>query len=220
MCLGTFLVTSVGLLIFVGLQPWGWLLDLAGVPAWLGVRWVFFGLRGSETGTFAVDEQGVIRVLGGHGGIRRLVRLYDVGAGRWLGGAVASGVVMFVVILGVPVTLGVALDALWIMLVFMTMLCVGMLDGVRYFVVRQLKLRSSRLRLLDGNAMLPALALYARHHGVRAAVSGVPADRLAATIAAHPEDKAIAANYAAGLALLSRLAFVASSAAGGASLFR
>lgn len=213
---GAFAVVTVGTFVWVATLPWGWLLILAGLPAWLVVRWLFSRMRGSESGMVAVDDRGVIHVITGHAAVRRLVRLYDVGTGHWIGGAVANGLLMVVLILGVPVTLAVTLDAPSIMLVWMTAMCFAILDFTQHFLRAQRRVHTHGYRRLDGNAMMPALALYARHHGWRAAVSGVPADRLAATIAAHPEDKTIARNYAAAVAVLAKLALASTGSPGGA----
>lgn len=219
MGLGTFIVMPVVCFAWVGALPWGWLLVLAGLPAWLIVRWLFFRMRGSETGTFTVDEDGVIHVITGHLAVRRVMRLYDVGTRRWFGHVWISGLLMLVVGLGVPVTLAVSLDAPWIMLVWLTGACFGMLDCVLFVATRQFRLRSAQHRFLDGTAMLPALALHARHHGWHAAVSGVPADRLAATLAAHPAERAAAQRYVQNVAYMARLAALAGAGAGNGAMF-
>lgn len=200
-CLGT---PVVGFALIAREHPWGWLLDLAGLPLWLLVRWLFFKVRGSETGQVTVDDQGVVRVRSGQSAIRRLQRLFDVGPVRWFAQVWLVGIVFTVVPLGVLVGLCLLLDSPAPAVVFLTGIGWALLDLARFAIRHWLWRRSTRLRLLDASAMLPALALYARHHGWREAVSGVPADRLAATLAAHPQERVVVDLYSATTRAMTR----------------
>lgn len=214
------------LAVFVGLSAWifvtiwgeelGWLLVLAGLPAWLAVRFAFFRMRGSQTGVFAVDDRGVIHVVSGRHAVRRLTPLFDKGAERWLRHSVAGGLLIGVLGPFALAVLCVVLDSPAPAAVFLTGAGFAMLDFVRFMAVVLLWPRVTGQRRLDSTAMLPALALYARHHGWRAATSGVPADHLADTLAAHPDEVRTAETYAAGAAALSRVAATTSAASGAA----
>lgn len=125
LCLGTFLATPIGVAVFLGRQPNGWLLLLAGVPVWLVARWLFFRVRGSETGTVTVDSEGVVHVLTGRRAVRRLQRLFDVGTARWVGPGVIIG---FAVGAGVPIgvaVVAVGFDAPSVVLVLMATIAVA-----------------------------------------------------------------------------------------------
>lgn len=194
--------------------PWGWAIDLAGVPAWLAVRWFFFRMRGSESGMVRVDDDGVIHVLSGQLAIKRLQRLYDVGSDSWMRQTWLTALVMIGILLGLPTALTFLFDNPAPFGVFLTGVSFGMLDFIVHLGLSVRRQRQQDSRALDGSAMLPALALYARHHGWRQAVSGVPADRLAATLAAHPKEVAVAERYAVQTAYMAQLARLGAAAGG------
>lgn len=210
-----FILWFVGVLFVVGpawgfaviwRQPWGWLFVLAGLPAWLAVRFLFFRIRGTETATFAVDDRGVIHVVSGRRAVRRLMGLYDQGVQRWMRRGVGYGVLIGV---GGPFALAglcILLDSPAPAVVFLTGGLFACLDLVRFMARMFLRPLMTGHRLLHGAMMLPDLALYARHHGWQAATSGVRADDLAATLAAHPDEVRIAQAYKAATASLSRIA--------------
>lgn len=197
---------------------WGWVMLLGGVPLWFIVRWIFFRMRGSETGFVTVDRDGVIHVVSGQFAIRRLQRLFDVGTGKWMRHVWLNSLGLFVFGIGAPTALAITLDSPVPAGAILSALCIGMLDFMRFIGLAGLARRRQRTRPLDGTAMLPALAIYARVHGWRKAVSGVPADQLAATLAAHPEEVATATEYAAHTGTLSRLAMYGGAAGGIAGL--
>lgn len=179
---------------------------LGGLPTWLVARGLFFRMRGSETGMVTVDERGVIHVLSGRSAVRRLQGLYDVGAERWLGHSVIGGLLVGVGLCALPAIVAVVFDAPWVVALFATggvFVCLNMVGAFGMWLVWPQLMRQTRL---DGAVMLPALALYARHHGWRAAVTGVPADQFAATLAMHPDDVRIAGEYSDGAAALARVA--------------
>lgn len=204
--LATFAVVPVMIFFLMGREPRGWLLVLVGLPAWLLVRFVFFSLRGSETGIVTVDDAGVVHVVSGRRGLRRLMRLYDVGPGSWMQHAVAGGLLLVVLGLGGITALAVLLDTPLPVALLLTGSAFACLDLLRWAALRLLWPRARRQRLLDESALLPALALYARVHGWSAAVSGVRADALTATLAAHPAEAAVAAKYTQHWRHLARVA--------------
>lgn len=190
----------------VGAAPWGWALDLAGLPVWLLVRAAFFAMRGSETGIVTVGGDGVIRLRTGHVAVRRLRRLFDVGSGRWLGQSIVGGLLLFAVGMAAFVVPAVAFDLPELMLVFLSASGFACLDLVRWYFVVMHHRRSKDQRLVDGHQILPSLALYGRVHGWSAVRAGVPADRLAATLAAHPEQLRVVREYSVGAEALAGLA--------------
>lgn len=192
--------------VMVGGHPWGWALDLAGLPVWLLIRFVFFRMRGSETGQVTVDERGIVRVRSGQAAVRRLQRLFDTGPVRWFAQAWLVGLAFLVVPAGLIAALCLVLDSPKPAVVLLTAGAWALLDLARFAILQWLWRRSTRLRLLDASAMLPALALYARCHGWRKAVSGVPADRLVATLEAHPKERQIVDLYAAGTRSMTKAA--------------
>ncbi|MGH3758595.1 hypothetical protein [Actinophytocola sp.] len=206
--LATFMIGSLGMFGWVLTQSRGWLLVLAGIPPWLAIRWLMPKMRGMEFGTITVADRGVVHVVSGRHAVRRMQRMFDLGVSRWTRHAWIGGLAIGV--LG-PIGLAmlfVVLDSPLPVVVFLTCAGFGMLNLARLAVVRRLRVQSSRGRLLDASTMLPALALYARHHGWRAATSGVPADRVAATFAAHPAEISAAREYQWRTELMSSLAEV------------
>lgn len=200
-----FATAIVGLIALL-LRPWGWVMVASGIPLWLVVRWIFVRMRGSETGMVTVDDDGLVRVVSGHSAVRRLQRLPDVGAGRWMGHTWLNATALLVVGLGVPTAIAILLDTPVPVGALLSALCFGMLDLLRFFGTMALAGRKEQTRKLDGSAMLPALAIYARAHGWQKAVSGVPADQLAITLAARPDEVAVAKSYTAKAAFMNRLA--------------
>lgn len=93
-----------------------------------------------------------------------------------------------------------------------------MLDFLRSIATMLIVPRVRRQQRLDASTMLPMLALYARVHGYHAAVRGVPADGLLATLAEHPAEAATAAEYGAVATVMNRVAAGSAGGAGGATL--
>lgn len=185
---------------------WGWAIVLAGLPTWLVVRALFFMRTGSETGIVTVDGDGVIHLRTGRFSVRRLQRIFDTGAGRWFGSVWVLGILVGA---GGPIGLGVLcvlLDSALPAAVFLSGTGFALLDLLRFIIVIwRIQRPGTGQRTLDGSVMLPALALYARHHGWRQTVRGVPADLLAETMAAHPDEAAIVDAYASHAAAMRRL---------------
>lgn len=209
-----FVLTPLGCFIWVATLPWGWALILAGVVVWMLCKAGFRTMRGSESGSFSVDDRGIIRVHAGRLSVRKLEKLFDVGAERWMRHAWVGGTILGLVICILPATVAVLLDAPWIMVIWLTTASVAMWDFllILYRLWRGRKRAGGRM--LDGKAVLPALAIYSRHHGWRAAVSGVPADRLATTLAEHPDEVEIAQSYADKAEFMTRLAGIGGAAGG------
>lgn len=203
-------------LVALALLPQGWLAILVGIPLWFAVRWIFFRMRGSETGFVTVDDDGVVHVLSGQFAVKRLQRLFTVGTDRWMRHAWLNGLGLLVVGMGIPIGLAIALDSPVPAAAMLSALCFGALDFMRYIGTMTLARRRQGSRVLDGSALLPALAIYAQAHGWRQAVSGVPADQLAITLAAHPDEVAEANRYATSAAYMTRLAALGGALGGAA----
>lgn len=201
----TFIGGSVWLFVQLWRESWGWLMILGGLPVYLVARVLFFRLRGTETGSVAVDGAGVIHVIRGRSAVRRFQRLYDVGGVRWMRYAVVGGFLLPIIGLPALAAVAVVFDAPWLLMVFLTTTAFACLDLLRIFGL-SIWSRDPGHTMLDAYVMLPALALYARHHGYRAAISGVPADRLAATLAANPEDWNTAQEYGDVARAMARMA--------------
>lgn len=190
----TFVGGSAWLFVQLWREPWGWLMVLGGLPVYLIGHVLFFRMRGTETGVVSVDRDGVIHVVRGRNAVRRFQRLYDVGTVNWMRHAVLGGFLLPIIGLPGLAVVAVVFDAPWVMMVFLTAVAFLCLDMLRIFGL-QVWPRVPNRATLDAYVMLPALALYARHHGYRAAVSGVRADHLASTLAAHPDDWRTAQEY-------------------------
>lgn len=196
----------VWLLVLVATEPGGGWLVLAGVPTWLAVGWRLLRTRGVQTGALAVDCDGVIHVLSGRRAIRRLQRLFEVGVDRWMRHSVAGGLLLCLILFG---GLGVAAVILEDPCPLGIVLAAGMLaclDLGRFVFVSLLLPRLRRMRPLRGNVILPALALYARQHGLEAATGGVSVDLLAASLVAHPDALQTVLSYARQSGALSKIA--------------
>lgn len=197
-----------GFVVFMGYKvsatiPFGWLYLLAGLPAWLLVRVLFFCLKGSETGLVTVDRDGVVRLVMGRRSVRRLARMYERGAGRWMRGAVLGGLGFFVAGMTGLVVATVLLDSPAPFLVFLTGSLWATLDLVRFSYVALVKARRDGQQALDGPELLPMLAAYGRRCGWRETMAGVPADRLLAVLREHPDDLRQIKEYATLHRLLS-----------------
>lgn len=215
-------VFFTGFAVFMGVKVsldlrYGWVFVLAGLPAWLLVRLLFFSMRGSETGLVAVDRDGVVRVVTGRRSVRRLARMYEDGPDRWLRAGVLGGVGFFLGGMGILVAVSLLLDSPAPVLLFLTGSLWALLDLVRFTYVLLVKARRDGQETLDGVEMLPMLAAYGRHEGWRAATDGVPADRLLAVFAEHPDDARRMREYVAGSRILAAAAASASRWSTGAS---
>lgn len=200
----TFVGCGGGLLIALALQPLGLLPVLGGLPAWLAIRVLFVRMRGGQSGVVTVDGDGLVHVPLGRSSVRRLQNMFDVGAGPWMRHSILAGLAVGIL---APVVLGVsavALDAPWLAMLIGTTLAWGMLDCSRIFVAIA-RVPEGHTKL-DSSMLLPALALYARHHGWESAVSGVRADDLATTLAEHPDDVAAIQHYGTVATALAGLA--------------
>lgn len=190
-------------IVWVGPQRHGWLYLLAGIPAWVMARWVLLRLRGTETGVVAVDQDGVVRVLAGRWAISRLRRLFDVGARRWAWQGVAVGVLLLALLAAGSVAAASAVEVAW---VGTAAFATAMLDVLRVLLSAEGAIRKDRLRGLSSRVMLPVLALHARTSGLENTLAGVPADRLLATLAAHPSEAKVIADYTRLETTLAQLA--------------
>ncbi|MEQ3551981.1 hypothetical protein WIS52_16025 [Pseudonocardia nematodicida] len=190
----------------VTVVPTGVWFLLGGLPVYLLARYAFFRVRGSETGTFAVDRAGTVRILGGHTGILRLRRMFDGRVREQLLPGIAVGLLIGI---GLPVgitALCVLLDDPRPALLVPTSAAYFLLDLLRWYVAVTRVRRRDDLELLDPTMLLPLMALYARHHGARALLHGVAADALAATVRAHPQDAETALRFGVATAVLGQLA--------------
>lgn len=176
-------------------SPMGWLLLIGGIPLWLAARFVFSRMRGSETATIVADERGIVRVITGSRHIERLGQLFDTGVGRHMSGTWLHATLATVVMFGGLVAACLAFDSPLPMVVFVNGMGWIVLDFLRFLITVTRATAARDKRHLDSSAMLPLVALHARHHGVEATVAGVPADELLATLRDHPEDARIAAEY-------------------------
>jgi hypothetical protein len=204
-------VFFAGFVAFMGVKigtevSFGWVYLLAGLPAWLLVRVLFFSMRGSEFGLVTVDRAGIVRVVTGKRSVRRLAKMYEHGAASWMRGGILRGLAFFLVGMGGLLAVTLLLDSPEPILVFLTGSLWTMLDLVRFSYVLLVKARRHGQQTLDGVDLLPMLAAYGRRHGWREAVSGVPADRLLDVLAEHPDDARQLKEYAVAHRALSGLA--------------
>lgn len=183
------------LLVAVGREPWGWVLDVAGLVSYLVLRGLLFLLPGTQTGIVTVDDEGVVHVRTGRFAVRRIERLFSVGAKRWIVLSVVSGLVTSVVTIFLPLVLAFAIDPK-AMLVWLAAVAFCCIDLLRWFVVAMFYRRSKRQRILHAHVMLPVLALHAHAHGHEEVGTGVPAHWLLETLETHPERATLAAQYA------------------------
>lgn len=215
-------VFFTGFAVFMGAKvsmeaAYGWLFLLSGLPAWLLVRMLFFSMRGSETGLVTVDRDGKVRMVTGKRSVRRLAGMYEDGAHRWIRGGALRGLAFFLGGMGLLVTLCLVFDSPAPLLLFLTGSLWAMLDLVRFTYVLLVKARRNGQQLLDSAELLPMLAAYCRHEGWRAATSGVPADRLLAVLAEHPDDARRMREYVAATRNLGAAALSTSRWSAGAS---
>jgi hypothetical protein len=215
-------VLFTGFAIFMGVKisievSYGWLLLLAGLPAWLLVRLSFFSMRGSETGLVAVDRDGIVRALTGRRSIRRLARMYDDGPERWIRGGVLRGLGLFLGGMAVLIALTLLFDSPMPLMLFLTGSLWAMLDFVRFTYVLMIGARRHGRELLDGVELLPMLAAYGRAHGWSDVAAGVPADRLLAVFEERPGEARQLREYLAANRVLSGIAMSTSRWASGPS---
>lgn len=191
-------------------RPGGWAVALVSIV--LGVAlWAVWGrlFPSNVLGTAAADADGTVRVLTGPSLVTAYRKMHDTGVRRWRFASVLLGLALVIVPIGAGIAIGVAffapsaghLPLLGEALAGMLAFAIGMSRPI----LLQRRAHAAGGRVLDAAFVLPQLGLYAHRHGDAAALAGVPADRLAATVRdATAEEQGVLSRQTATL-LASRI---------------